>query len=139
MLGKRVTWPKQQQNKGRSKDSGKDNVKQKKEAKTVLAGLPLYQQKCALLAQEKGSSSWLGATPIERLGFTLYKGAFWDALCLRYCWDIQLAPPKCRCGAEFEMNHVLRCRQGGYHTIRHNELCDTLASLLRKVCQAFNH
>ena len=86
-------------------------------------------------AQEKGSSSGLGAIPIERLGFTLHKGAFRDVLCLRYCWDIQLAPLKCRCGAEFEVNHVLTCRQGGYHTIRHNELRNTLASLLREVCQ----
>ena len=96
-------------------------AEQKKEAETVIAGLPLHQQKCALLAQEKGSSSWLGAIPIERLGFTLHKGAFQDALCLRYCWDIQLAPLKCRCGAEFEVNHVLTYRLGGYHTIRHNE------------------
>ena len=41
----------------------------------------------------------------------------------------------CRCGQNFEINHVLTCRQGGYHTIRHNELRDTFASLLKEVCQ----
>ena len=110
-------------------------AEKKKEAETVIAGLLLYQQKCALLAQEKGSSSWLGTIPIERLGFILHKGTFRDALCLRYCWYTQLAPAKSRCGEEFEVNHVLTCRQGGYHTIRHNELRDILASLLCEVCQ----
>ena len=33
------------------------------------------------------------------------------------------------------MNPVIRCRQGSNHTIRHNELRDTFASLLHEVCQ----
>ena len=38
------------------------------------------------LAQEKGSSSWLSALPLEQYGLTLHKGAFRDALALRYGW-----------------------------------------------------
>jgi len=42
------------------------------------------------LAEEKGSSSWLSALPIEEHGFCLHKGAFTDALALRYGWQ----PPR---------------------------------------------
>ena len=38
------------------------------------------------LAQEKGASSWLSSVPLEEFGFTLHKGAFRDALTLRYGW-----------------------------------------------------
>ena len=90
------------------------------------------------MAQEKGSSSWLAALLFERLSFTLHKGAFWDALCLRYGWQQRLTPERCRCGAPFEINHMLVCRHGGYPTIRHNELRDVVAGLLREVCSAFS-
>ena len=106
----------------------------KEEAEAIIAVLPETQRKCALSAQEKGTSSWLGALPIKHLGFSLHKGAFWDAVCLRYGWDLRLTPLKCRCGEGFEVNHVLTCRQGGFHTIRHNELRDTIAGLLQEVC-----
>ena len=46
-----------------------------------------------------------------------------------------MAPQKCRCGQSFEINRVLTCRQGGFHTIRHNELRDTFSALLSEVCQ----
>jgi len=36
------------------------------------------------LSHEKGVSSWLSVLPIEEHGFALLKGAFRDALCLRY-------------------------------------------------------
>ena len=46
-----------------------------------------------------------------------------------------MAPQKCRFGQAFEINLVLTCHQGGFHTIRHNELGDTLSALLSEVCQ----
>ena len=46
-----------------------------------------------------------------------------------------MAPQKCRCGQSFEITHVLTCRQGGFHTVRHNELRDTFSALLSEVCQ----
>ncbi len=36
------------------------------------------------LAQEKGASNWLTSLPIQEFGFALHKGAFQDALSLRY-------------------------------------------------------
>ena len=106
----------------------------KKQANETISSLSTTQQRCVLAAQEKGASSWLVAIPIERLGFKLHKGAFWDAMCLRYGWLIRHAPEKCRCGLAFEVNHVLTCRQGGFPILRHNELRDTFASLLNEVC-----
>ena len=36
------------------------------------------------LAQEKGASNWLTSLPIQEFAFALHKGAFQDALSLRY-------------------------------------------------------
>ncbi len=37
-------------------------------------------------AKEKGASTWLTAIPLVEHGFALHKGAFQDALALRYGW-----------------------------------------------------
>ena len=47
------------------------------------------------MASEKGSSSWLVALPIESYGFSLHKGAFRDAISLRYGWQPSLLPTFC--------------------------------------------
>ena len=55
-----------------------------------------YQQlkRVAELGSEKGAYTWLTALPIAEHGhgFTLRKGAFWDALCLRYNWSHVASP-----------------------------------------------
>ena len=33
---------------------------------------------------EKGASLWLSVLPLDEFGFSLHKGEFRDALCLRY-------------------------------------------------------
>ena len=40
------------------------------------------------LAKEKGASSWLSVLPIDEFGFFLHKGAFRDAVALRYGWQL---------------------------------------------------
>ena len=86
------------------------------------------------LAQEKGSSSWLSALPIKEYGFSLHKGAFFDALALRYDWHPARTPSHCDCGANFSIEHSLSCPKGGFPTIRHNEIRDLTASLMTEVC-----
>ena len=86
------------------------------------------------LASEKGASNWMSALPLERYGFALHKGAFRDALCLRYGWQPQRLPSHCACGQHTSIDHALSCPTGGYPTIRHNELRDLTASLLKEVC-----
>ena len=106
----------------------------KLEAEKVIKSVSPKQQRCTRAAQEKGTSSWLSVVPIKDLGFALHKRAFRDALALRYGWPLHLVPSLCRCGEPFEVDHVMSCRHGGFHTLRHNEIRDLLAGLFREVC-----
>ena len=86
------------------------------------------------LASEKGASSWLTSLPIEEYGFCLHKGAFRDALALRYGWSPQQTPMYCVCGASLTVEHALSCPRGGFPIVRHNEIRDVTANLLTEVC-----
>lgn len=86
------------------------------------------------LASEKGASSWLTTLPIEEFGFALHKGAFHDALALRYGWSLTRTPSNCSCGTKFSVEHALSCSKGGFPIIRHNEIRDLTANLLTEVC-----
>ena len=82
--------------------------------------------------REKGSSSWLTALPLKRCGFILNKQEFRDALCLRYNWNIPDIPKYCGCGLKNGVDHVLSCKKGGYVSMRHDALRDTMACLMRE-------
>ena len=86
------------------------------------------------LAKEKGSSNWLTALPLDSHGFALHKGAFRDALCLRYGWMPDRLPTKCDCGEPFSIDHALNCPKGAFPTRRHNEIRDLTGQLLTEVC-----
>ncbi len=107
---------------------------QDQQAETVYDQLSPQSKRHFDLAKEKGASSWLSVLPIDDHGFSLHKGAFRDALCLRYGWPLPSTPTKCNCGSAFSANHAMICPKGGFPTIRHNELRDLTASLLTKVC-----
>ena len=62
----------------------------KKQAQNILRDLPPKQQRSAQAAQEKGTSSWLFTLPMKSFGFALHKGAFKDAVALRYGWPLHL-------------------------------------------------
>lgn len=109
-------------------------TEQKSEAKSLISELPYEVRRGALAAQEAGASSWLSTVPIARHGFALHKGAFKDAICLRYGWRPPLLPQMCRCGEAFNVDHALICRYGGFQTLRHNRLRDLTADLLAEVC-----
>ena len=103
-------------------------------ASHLKTSLPAPLQHSMSLAQEKGASSWLMALPVEEFGFALHKGAFRDALALRYGWCPTLVPSHCACGQSFSVSHALSCHMGGYPSIRHNEIRDLTADLLSEVC-----
>ena len=86
------------------------------------------------LASERGASNWLTSLPIEEFGFCLHKGAFTDALALRYGWPPSHTPMFCECGTSFTVEHVLSCPRGGFPIVRHNEIRDVTANLLTEVC-----
>lgn len=94
--------------------------------------LPTMLQKALTVCSDKGTSSWLSALPISEHGFALHKGAFRDALCLRYGWQPLHIPSHCVCGHHFTIKHALSCSRGGFPSIRRNITSD----LLSKVCHS---
>ena len=91
-------------------------------------------QRALMLAQEKGASNWLTALPLDEFNFTLHKGAFRDAIALRYGWLPSNLPTNCSCGTSFSVQHALSCPTGGFPTLRHNEVRDLTADLMAEVC-----
>ena len=78
----------------------KDVRKQKQEnvkssAANVKSALSASLKYAVDLAQEKGASTWLTALPLDEFGFSLHKGAFKDALALRYGWLPSNVPTSC--------------------------------------------
>ena len=103
-------------------------------ASEIKDRLPSNLQRALTVSAEKGASSWLSTLPIDEHGFALHKGAFRDALCLRYGWRPSHLPSHCICGEQFTVEHALSCSRGGYPSIRHNEIRDITADLLSEVC-----
>lgn len=103
-------------------------------AAELMGKLPNNLQRALKVSSEKGASSWLSALPMTEHGFALHKGAFRDALCLRYGWRPSNLPTNCVCGKPFSVEHALSCACGGLPSIRHNELRDITAELLTEVC-----
>ena len=85
-------------------------------------------------ASERGASCWLTTLPIAEHGFSLSKGEFHDALCLRFGWQPVNWPQTCVCGKPFCVEHAFTCPCGGFPSIRRNEVRDLTASLLSEVC-----
>ena len=96
--------------------------------------LPTELQRARELACLRGASSWLTALPLDEHGFSLHKGDFRDAVCLRYGWPLSHLPTECICGASFTVDHAFTCPHGGYPTLRHNEIRDITAQLMSEVC-----
>ena len=65
-------------------------------------------------------------------GFVLHKGAFIDAICLRYGWTPPHLPFHCIFGSSFNIEHAMNCKCGGFPSIRHNELRNITPELLTK-------
>ncbi len=118
----------------------KKNVRKANEQRNILDAeevynlLPSNLRKSTELAREKGASSWLTTLPLSEHGFTLHKGAFHDALALRYGWPPTNTPTNCDCGKAFTVEHALSCPKGGFPILRHNEIRDLTATLLSEVC-----
>ena len=83
-------------------------------AEEVKPTLSNSRRRAMELASEKGASNWLTTLPIEEFGFCLHKGAFFDALALRYGWSPSRTPMYCECGATFTVEHALSCQRGGF-------------------------
>ena len=82
---------------------------QEERAKRVRAEMSPKLQRAMDMASEKGASSWVVALPISGHNFTLHKGFFKDALCLRYGWKPSRLPSHCICGVNFSVEHAFSC------------------------------
>ena len=113
----------------------KERLAEKTSAADALKDALSEKLKYAMvLAQEKGASTWLTSLPLKEFGFSLHKGAFRDALALRYGWPPSNTygwppsntygwppsntPTHCECGAQFTVDHALSCPKGGFPSIR---------------------
>ena len=84
---------------------------------------------------EKGVSNWLNTLPMVEYGFDLTKQQFWDAIRLRYGWNIPGLPTTCCCGEKFDLQHCMNCKKGGFISLRHNNIRDLTANMLQEVCK----
>ena len=91
------------------------------------------QNRAVQQEKQKGASSWLNVLPLEDHGFTLTKGEFRDALALRYSKPLRSLPSNCPCGQKFNVTHALHCKKGVFVIMRHNNIRDFEANLLRIV------
>ena len=105
------------------------------ELEAVKTSLNEKDRRSLELAGEKGAGSWLTALPLQSMGYTLNKQEFRDAVCLRYGWRIPNTPSFCGCGTKNSVDHTLNCKRGGYVNMRHNNIRDFEAHLLREVCK----
>ena len=115
--------------KERKMDSNKSKFEE------IRNGLDSNKNKLLDCITEKGASNWLTAVPIKDKGFYLNKSEFWDAIYLRYGFELKRIPSICSCGKSFTIEHALTCPIGGYISMRHNVIRNTTAELLDEVCK----
>ena len=85
------------------------------------------------VAQMKGASAWLTALPLKEEGYVLSKREFFDAVMIRYMWEVKRLPSKCVCGQGFSVPHAMTCTNGGYIHRRHDKIRDLFAELIDEV------
>ena len=67
-------------------------------------------------------------------GYNLNKREFFDAVQLRYRWDLKRLPLNCACRkSKFDADHSLQCTTGGFIHKRHDKVRDAFAKLLNDV------
>ena len=102
----------------------------------VIPSLALSEKRMLEATQDRGASAWLSCLPVAEHGFSLSRQCFLDALALRYGWSPLDLPDNCACGSPFSVAHAMSCLTGGYAVLRHNHVCDYLATQVQSVCPA---
>ena len=120
-----------QANRSRIRSQARESIRA--EALVFASSASTEMQRTISLASERGASSWLTCRPLKAHGFTLSKSEFRDALDLRLNRLPPRLPSSCSCGKQFTVCHALSCSSGGFPSIRHNELRDVTARLLKRV------
>ena len=115
----------------------KREMKQKEQLKSILDSEDLneMERKKIEICQEPRASNWLTALPLREARFSLNKQEFKDALPMRYNISIKGLPETYACGSEFTCDHAMICKNGGFISLRHNDLRDITYELLSEVCK----
>jgi len=117
------------------RDSEKPDDKTRNQVKNERKKLNYDDAKRTYANGQKGVSNWLTSLPMKEHGFDLSSQEFRDAIRIRYGWQLERLPAMCACGSSFGVSHALSCKKGGFVTLRHNEVRDITAELLKEVCQ----
>ena len=107
------------------------SVKKIKKQSSILFWLRFHNTKEGFkrTAKKESPTGW----PLKYHGFDLTKQEFRHAIRMRYGWARDRLPTLCVCGARFDVPHALSCKRGGYFTLRHNEVRNITANLLRDI------
>ena len=114
-------------------------IKSTKDERHINQALDIYskldetKRRLVSCTSEKGASSWLNALPLKSKDFHLSKSEFWDAINMRYGFQIKRLPSTCACGKDFSIEHALSCLKGGYVNQRHNTIRNLFAELLSEI------
>ena len=108
--------------------------RQEKLLEEVRKNMSKEQLRANDLSQMKGASSWLNALPLEEEDYILNKREFFDAVHLRYRWNLKRMPINCVCKKKFNLDHAMQCVNGGFVHKRHDRVRDMFAKLLDEVC-----
>ena len=76
------------------------------------------------ITQEKGVTNWLTVLPIAEKDFNLNKQQFWDAIRLRYGWNIPNLATHYTCGSKYDVQHSLSCKK--------RWICDTKTQFITR-------
>ena len=87
------------------------------------------------IATSDGASIWLSSLPLKHERFPLTKRELFDAVLLRYGWELKRLPHECVCKANRNIDHALTCKTGGFVSLRHNEIVNVTADILSLVCK----
>ena len=93
----------------------------------------VVRYRAVLQTKEKGASSWLTVIPIQEHGFSFTKSEFKDALPIRFNKQLQGIPSKYPCGEKYDLNHTINCKRGRFVVMRHNNVRDFEANLLKPI------
>ena len=82
------------------------------------------------VATSDGASIWLSSLLLKHERFSLTKCEFFDAVLLRYGWELKRLPRERVYKAKWNINHALTCKTGGFVTLRHNEIANVTADMI---------
>ena len=64
----------------------------------------------------------------------LFKSAFRHAVMLCYHWTPSACPTFCAYGHDFTVEHSISCPEGGFPSLKHNEVHDLTVNMMSEVC-----